>query len=100
MRHGGYVIKITAAEPLQRQVTAHNKRRRIQPTIAREITMEIAGYVLLTAAVTVFIYGALAYNRFVMLKHNVLKAWGNIDVLLKQRHDELPKLVAPPARNT
>ncbi len=56
--------------------------------------MEIAGYVLLTATVTVFIYGALAYNRFVMLKHNVRKAWGNIDVLLKQRHDELPKLVA------
>jgi len=56
--------------------------------------MEIAGYVFLTATVTVFIYGALAYNRFVMLKHNVRKAWGNIDVLLKQRHDELPKLVA------
>ena len=25
--------------------------------------------------------------------HNVAKAWANIDVLLKQRHDELPKLV-------
>lgn len=28
-----------------------------------------------------------------LLKHNVSKAWSNIDVLLKQRHDELPKLV-------
>ena len=31
--------------------------------------------------------------RSVSLKHNVSKAWANIDVLLKQRHDELPKLV-------
>ena len=27
------------------------------------------------------------------MKHNVAKALANIDVLLKQRHDELPKLV-------
>ena len=33
------------------------------------------------------------YNNFVQLKHNVARAWSNIDVLLKQRHDELPKLV-------
>src|SRR5262249_46449742 len=29
----------------------------------------------------------------VSLKNNVKEAWSNIDVLLKQRHDELPKLV-------
>ena len=29
----------------------------------------------------------------VRIKHNVSKAWSNIDVLLKQRHDEIPKLV-------
>jgi LemA protein len=33
------------------------------------------------------------YNNLVALKHGVAKAWSNIDVLLKQRHDELPKLV-------
>jgi LemA protein len=33
------------------------------------------------------------YNRLVALKHGVATAWSNIDVLLKQRHDELPKLV-------
>lgn len=33
------------------------------------------------------------YNHLVRLKHAVSKAWANIDVLLKQRHDELPKLV-------
>ncbi len=33
------------------------------------------------------------YNNLVSLKHNIDKAWSNIDVMLKQRHDELPKLV-------
>jgi LemA protein len=33
------------------------------------------------------------YNRLVALRHNVDEAWSNIDVLLKQRSDELPKLV-------
>ncbi|HEY9199261.1 MAG TPA: LemA family protein [Gammaproteobacteria bacterium] len=35
----------------------------------------------------------MIYNNLVALKHNVSKSWSNIDVLLKQRHDELPKLV-------
>ena len=33
------------------------------------------------------------YNGLVALKHNISEAWSNIDVLLKQRYDELPKLV-------
>jgi LemA protein len=41
----------------------------------------------------VIIWAVMAYNGLVGLKHNVSKAWANIDVLLKQRHDELPKLV-------
>jgi len=39
------------------------------------------------------VYFVLIYNNLVTLKHNVTKAWANVDVLLKQRHDELPKLV-------
>lgn len=39
------------------------------------------------------IYAISLYNHLVRLKHNVSKAWSNIDVLLKQRHDEIPKLV-------
>ncbi len=39
------------------------------------------------------IYGVFIYNSLVQVKHNVSQAWSNIDVLLKQRHDELPKLV-------
>lgn len=41
----------------------------------------------------VAIYFVITYNGLVNIKHNVEKAWANIDVLLKQRHDELPKLV-------
>ena len=33
------------------------------------------------------------YNSLVRLKNNIQKAWSNIDVLLKQRHDELSKLL-------
>ncbi|MDD2774544.1 MAG: LemA family protein [Gallionella sp.] len=40
-----------------------------------------------------FFYGVSLYNELVNVKHAVAKAWANIDVLLKQRHDELPKLV-------
>jgi LemA protein len=49
--------------------------------------------VLLVAAILLVVYGIVIYNHLVALKHNVAKAWSNIDVLLKQRHDELPKLV-------
>jgi LemA protein len=34
------------------------------------------------------------YNSVVTLGQQVSKAWANIDVALKQRHDELPNLVA------
>lgn len=39
------------------------------------------------------VFGILLFNQLVTLKHSVGKAWSNIDILLKQRHDELPKLV-------
>lgn len=39
------------------------------------------------------IYLVMLYNSLVNVKHNVSKALSNIDVLLKQRHDEIPKLV-------
>lgn len=39
------------------------------------------------------LYVISIYNHLVRLKHNVSKAWSNIDVLLKQRHDEIPKLI-------
>jgi len=41
----------------------------------------------------VAIWAIMAYNALVKIKHAVSRAWSNIDVLLKQRHDEIPKLV-------
>lgn len=38
-------------------------------------------------------YAVSLYNALIQVKHQVDQAWSNIDVLLKQRHDELPKLV-------
>jgi len=55
--------------------------------------MEITGILVLGVLLVVVIYFVMLYNQLVQIKHNVSKAWANIDVLLKQRHDELPKLV-------
>ena len=55
--------------------------------------MGITGVILLVVLSVGVIYLVMGYNQLVQIKHNVSKAWANIDVLLKQRHDELPKLV-------
>jgi LemA protein len=44
------------------------------------------------------IFGLIAYvvtifNGLIALKNDIAKAWANIDILLKQRHDELSKLL-------
>lgn len=41
----------------------------------------------------VLVYMIVTYNSLVAVENNVSKAWANIDVLLKQRNDELPKLI-------
>jgi len=55
--------------------------------------MAISTFVFLGILLALFLYGILIYNNLVRLKHNVSQAWSNIDVLMKQRHDELPKLI-------
>ena len=55
--------------------------------------MGVTGWVVLGALVLGGLYAVSLYNRLVTVKHAVDKAWSNIDVVLKQRHDELPKLV-------
>ena len=42
----------------------------------------------------VAIYAIILYNELVRLRNDNDRAWANIDVLLKQRHDEIPNLVA------
>ncbi len=55
--------------------------------------MSITTFIVLGVIVVALGYAIVLYNNLVSLKHAVSKAWANIDVLLKQRHDELPKLV-------
>jgi LemA protein len=55
--------------------------------------MEIGSFIFWGGIVLIMGYLIVIYNNLVRVKHNVTKAWSNIDVLLKQRHDELPKLV-------
>ena len=38
-------------------------------------------------------YVLALYNSLIQVRNNIDKAWANIDVLLKQRHDELNNLV-------
>jgi LemA protein len=45
------------------------------------------------AASGVLIYTVILYNELVRLRNDNDRAWANIDVLLKQRHDEIPNLV-------
>jgi LemA protein len=47
----------------------------------------------LALLVVAAIYVVRIYNGLIALRENLRKAWSNIDVLLTQRHDELPKLV-------
>ena len=55
--------------------------------------MDIVSIIFLAVIVLTVFYLINIYNHLVRIKHGVSKAWSNIDVLLKQRHDEIPKLV-------
>jgi LemA protein len=50
-------------------------------------------WIVLGLMVVAIVYAVMLYNGLVLVKNNVSLAWANIDVLLKQRHDEIPKLV-------
>ena len=57
-----------------------------------------AGEIVVMAAIAFVLVGTIGYavsiyNGLIALRNNVGRAWANIDVLLKQRHDELPKLI-------
>jgi LemA protein len=49
--------------------------------------------VILALLVVAIVYLVGIYNSLVAIRERVKQAWANIDVLLKQRHDELPKLI-------
>lgn len=53
----------------------------------------IIAAVLFFALVAVVLYFVSVYNGLIRLSRNIEKAWANIGVLLKQRYDEIPKLI-------
>jgi len=56
--------------------------------------MGLGTILVLVILVAAALYSVVIYNALVAVKHAVAQSWANIDVLLKQRNDELPKLVA------
>lgn len=50
--------------------------------------------IILGIIIATIVYVIIIYNGLINLKHNIEQTWSNIDVLLKQRYDELPKLVS------
>ena len=53
----------------------------------------ITGAAFLFIVAGILVYVVMLYNELVRLKNDNDRAWANIDVLLKQRHDEIPNLV-------
>ena len=53
----------------------------------------LVGLVVILVVIGVVAYFVTIYNSLVRLRNDIDKAWSNIDVLLKQRHDEPPKLI-------
>jgi LemA protein len=53
----------------------------------------LMGLVVALAVVGFAVYAIIIYNELVRLRNDNDRAWANIDVLLKQRHDEIPNLV-------
>jgi len=53
----------------------------------------LIGIITIALLFSAAFYLILIYNHLVSLKNNVSKNWANIDVLLKQRYAELPKLI-------
>lgn len=51
---------------------------------------------LIVGTVIILVIGIIyfsIYNNFILLKNNISKSWSNINVLLKQRFNEIPNLV-------
>lgn len=60
--------------------------------LTKILMLNYAALVLLIAGAA--IYAVIVYHGLVRLQNEMGRAWANIDVLLKQRHDEVPNLVA------
>jgi LemA protein len=54
----------------------------------------IIGFIAVIFVIGIVAYIVSVFNGLIRLKNSIKKSWANIDVLLKQRSDELPKLIS------
>ena len=54
----------------------------------------IGAFVLGLIVLGGLIYAIVIFNEFVRVRNETSRAWSDVDVLLKQRHDQIPNLVA------
>ncbi|MGC1688148.1 MAG: LemA family protein [Candidatus Acidiferrales bacterium] len=64
---------------------------RTEPEMGQEI-MRYAIWFFLGGGI--LIYSLILFNELIRIRTEMDRAWSDIDVLLKQRHDEIPNLVA------
>jgi LemA protein len=62
-------------------------------TLFRMDSSLVSGLAIFLFVAGVLTYAVILYNGLVRLRNENDRAWANIDVLLKQRHDEIPNLV-------
>jgi LemA protein len=53
----------------------------------------LLGFLVLLSGAGLCVYTVMLYNGLIALRNEIDRAWSNIDVMLKQRHDELSNLV-------
>lgn len=54
-------------------------------------TLVLLGMLFIAGGILAYV--VMIYNGLIALRNDIDKAWANIDVMLKQRHDELSKLL-------
>ena len=54
-----------------------------------DIFMTVCLIIIVLLVIIFVVYFIMMYNSLIRLRNNIDKAWSNIDVLLKQRMDEL-----------
>jgi LemA protein len=57
------------------------------------IILGLIGFFVILSAVLLAAYAIVLFNSLIRLRNENDRAWANIEVLLKQRHDQLPNLV-------
>jgi LemA protein len=75
--------------PFAPHIGSGGKTRQEEAPMTLLIVLGIVAFVVVGS----ILYFVAVYNGLVVVKNDIQKAWANIDVLLKQRHDELPKLI-------